>query len=148
MIKQIKIKYHKNVKEENKLKKLSVGDWIDLRTLNDVDFIEGEAKLLNLGVAMELPEGYEALVIPRSSLFKKTGLMMANSVGLIDGSYCGDNDYWHFPAYATSNTHIPAGTRIAQFRIIKHQPTLQLIEVEMLNNADRGGFGSTDKRYN
>ena len=121
-------------------------DWIDLQAAEDVTFAAGEYKMIPLGVAMELPQGYEALVIPRSSTFKHFGLIQTNSVGLIDESYCGDNDQWHFPALAKRDTVIHAGDRICQFRIVEHQPHIVFDEVDSLDNADRGGFGSTGKK--
>lgn len=139
---EIKIKYLRDVQ---KMEKINNGDWIDLRAAKGVIFRKDEFVMIPLGVAMELPEGYEALIIPRSSLFKKHGVMQANSIGLIDESYKGDNDEWHFPAYATRETFIPAGERICQFRIIKHQPEINLVEVDSLGNEDRGGLGSTGR---
>lgn len=118
-------------------------DWIDLRSAKDILLMEGEFALIPLGIAMQLPEGYEAHVIPRSSTFKNFGIIQANSMGLIDETYCGDNDQWYFPAIAMRNTEIHKGDRICQFRIMKHQPKINFVEVESLNNADRGGFGST-----
>lgn len=140
-VKTIDIKYVKDGMK--KIEILSCGDWLDLRIAEDVDIKAGEFKLIPLGVAMRLPEGYEALVIPRSSTFKKYGIIQANSVGLIDESYRGDNDEWHFPAYATRDITIPKNTRICQFRILEHQPPVMLKEVTKLSNIDRGGFGST-----
>jgi dUTP pyrophosphatase len=101
--------------------------------------------MIPLGVCMELPNGYEALIAPRSSTFKNLGILMANSVGVVDESYCGDNDEWHFPAIATRDTIVHKNERICQFRIIQHQPLIHLIEVEHLGNADRGGIGSTGR---
>lgn len=109
------------------------------------DKCRGEFKAIPLGVAMELPKGYEALVAPRSSTFKKYGVLLANSLGIIDESYKGDNDEWHFLAYAVKDTIIRKNERICQFRIIKHQPKIKLIEVKRLGNADRGGIGSTGR---
>ena len=120
------------------------GDWYDLYTRKMMAVIKGEYWAIPLGVAMELPKGYEALIIPRSSTFKKYGILQCNSVGLIDEAYKGDNDEWHMLVYATKNTIIPEHIRICQFRIIKHQPLFDFEEVETLNNADRGGMGSTD----
>lgn len=137
----IKIKYVKDGME--KIKTLTCGDWIDLRIAEDVELKKGEFKLIPLGVAMKLPKGYEALVIPRSSTFKKYGLIQTNSMGLIDESYCGDNDEWHFPAFATRDISIPKNTRICQFRIMEHQPQLCFMEVQELSPINRGGFGST-----
>jgi len=136
----IRIKYLRNIK---KIERFNVGDYIDLRAAEDTTMKAGEFKLIPLGVAMELPEGYEALVAPRSSTFKRLGIMMANSIGIIDESYKGDNDEWHFPAYATRDTVINKNERICQFRIIQHQPLIHLMEVETLGNIDRKGLGST-----
>lgn len=143
-LKTIKIKYVKDGME--KIEQIENGDWIDLRIAEDVTLEAGELKLIPLGVAMMLPKGYEALVIPRSSTFKKYGIIQANSIGLIDETYCGDNDEWQFPAYATREVHIPKNTRICQFRIFKHQPTVALVEADNLSNTDRGGFGSTGEK--
>jgi dUTP pyrophosphatase len=140
MIKNIKIKYLRDI---DKLEIFSCGDWIDLRAAEDTELYAGEYKMIPLGVAMELPLGYEALVAPRSSTFKKYGVLMANSIGIIDESYKGDNDEWHFPAYATRNTVIKKNERICQFRLIEHQPGVVFLEVNKLGNDDRGGFGST-----
>ena len=121
-------------------------DWIDLRAAEDVVMKQGDFRLISLGVAMELPAGYEAHIVPRSSTYKNFGLIQANSMGIIDGSYCGDNDIWRFPAIAMRDTKIHVGDRICQFRIMKNQPTLVFEEVEHLEGADRGGFGSTGTR--
>ena len=139
---QIKVKYLRNVR---KIERFNVGDWIDLRAAETMFIKAGEFKVIPLGVAMELPEGYEALVAPRSSTFKKYGIIMANSLGIIDESYKGDNDEWSFPAYAVRDTVIHKNERICQFRIIEHQPLIRLIEVERLGNPDRGGIGSTGR---
>lgn len=136
----IRIKYLRDIQ---KVEKISVGDWIDLRAAEDVIMKAGEFKMIPLGVAMELPKGYEALVAPRSSTFKKYGVILANSIGIIDETYKGDNDEWNFLAFAVRDTEIKKNERICQFRIIEHQPTIHLIEVETLGNPDRGGIGST-----
>jgi dUTP pyrophosphatase len=138
---KIKIKYHE--KEMEKIQKIEVGDWIDLRIAEDVEMEQGDYKLLSLGVSMQLPEGYEAHVAPRSSTFKNFGIILANSMGIIDESYCGDNDIWRFPAIALRKTKISKGDRICQFRIVKKMPEVEFVEVETLGNADRGGIGST-----
>ena len=133
----INIKYVKDGME--KIKQIENGDWIDLRIAEDVTLEAGEFKLIPLGVAMMLPKGYEALVIPRSSTFKKYGIIQANSIGLIDETYCGNNDEWHFPAYATRNISILKNTRICQFRIIKHQPPVGIVEVTELSEVNHSG---------
>ena len=138
----IKIKYLKDIQ---KIERFNVGDWIDLRSAEDVTMKAGEYRMIPLGVAMELPHGYEALVAPRSSTFRKYGILLANSVGIIDEAYKGDNDEWNFLAYATKNTKIRKNERICQFRIIQHQPLIHLQEVESLGNVDRGGIGSTGR---
>lgn len=118
-------------------------DWIDLRASEDVALKAGEFKLIPLGVAMELPQGYEAHIVPRSSTFKTWGIIQTNSMGVVDCSYCGDNDMWRMPVYATRDVEIHANDRICQFRIMKNQPKINFEEVEHLGNSDRGGFGST-----
>ena len=143
-LKIIRVKYVKEGME--KIGQIDKGDWVDLRTAEDVILKVGEFKLIPLGVAMMLPKGYEALVIPRSSTFKKYGVIQSNSIGLIDEAYCGNNDEWKFPAYATKNVFIPKNTRICQFRIIEHQTTVSFIETEHLYDIDRGGFGSTGEK--
>lgn len=120
-------------------------DWIDLRAAEDVELKAGEFKLIPLGIAMQLPKGYEAHIIPRSSTFKNFGVIQANHMGMIDESYCGDNDQWYFPAIALRDTVIKTGDRICQFRIMEHQPTLYFQTVDTLGNTDRGGFGSTGR---
>ena len=120
------------------------GDWYDLYTRKMMALIKGEYWAIPLGVAMELPKGYEAIVVPRSSTFKKYGILQCNSVGIIDEAYKGDNDEWHMLVYATRNIIIPERIRICQFRIIKHQPSFSFEVVDALDNPDRGGIGSTD----
>ncbi|MBR1780706.1 MAG: dUTP diphosphatase [Oscillospiraceae bacterium] len=121
-------------------------DWIDLRCAERTELKRGEFRLIPLGVGMRLPAGYEAHVVPRSSTFKNWGILQTNSMGVIDESYCGDNDQWRLPVYATRDTVIEAGDRICQFRIVAHQPQIVFDEVERLEEADRGGFGSTGAR--
>lgn len=141
-MKTIKIKYLRNIK---KIERFNTGDWIDLRAAETFNIRKGEYALIPLGVAMELPEGYEALVVPRSSTFKKYGIIQVNSIGVIDESYKGDKDEWHFPAFALRDTVIHKNERICQFRIIEHQPLVHLKEVEHLGNDNRGGIGSTGR---
>lgn len=140
----IKIKYF-----TDKIDKLSYidgkSDWIDLRSAQDIDLAKGEFKLIPLGVGMKLPEGYEAHIVPRSSTFKNFGIIQTNHQGVVDGSYCGDNDQWHMPAYAVRDTHISCNDRICQFRIMKNQPKIIFEETDTLGDTDRGGFGSTGK---
>ena len=142
--KTIKIKYFDD--EIEKIQKISVGDWIDLRSAERVELKAGEYKLLRLGVGMILPDGYEALVLPRSSTPSKFGIILANSMGVIDNSYSGDSDEWRFPAVAIRDTVIEKGDRICQFRIVKNQPGIKFEVVDHLNEISRGGIGSTGKR--
>ena len=136
----IYIKYLDNMP---KLQKTDKGDWIDLYTYEEVTLKSGELAYISLGVAMELPEGFEAITAPRSSTFKKWGVLQANSIGVIDNSYRGDSDIWAFPAYATRDVTIPAHTRLCQFRIQKCQPNIQFHSVSTLGNENRDGLGST-----
>lgn len=140
----IKIKYFSE--DAKKLEKIAQGDWIDLYSNEDIKLAAGENKIIPLGVAMQLPSGYEAHLAPRSSTFKKWGILQTNSVGVIDESYCGDNDQWGMSVYATRDTEIRKGDKICQFRIIKKQPSIFFVRVDELNNVDRGGFGSTGSR--
>lgn len=142
-MKKIKIKYTTEGLPE--IKKIRVGDWIDLCSAEDRIIGTGDYRLIDLGVAMKLPRGYEAHVVPRSSTFKNYGLLQANSMGVIDNSYCGDNDVWKFPVYATRYTTIKKGDRLCQFRIVKKQPKIKFLPVDRLNGDDRGGFGSTGR---
>lgn len=136
----IKIKYHTDIEKIGKIEK---GDWIDLRAAEDITMKPGEFKFIPLGVSMQLPDGYEAHIAPRSSTFKNYNMIMANSIGIVDSSYCGDDDEWKFPAYAVGYAVIKKNDRICQFRIIENQPEIQFTEVDSLNNESRGGFGST-----
>ena len=137
----IQIKYFD--KEIDKIEKIQKGDWIDLRAAETISMNKDEFKLIRLGVGMKLPKGYEAHVVPRSSTFKNFGIIQTNHQGVIDESYCGDNDMWYFPAYALRDTKICKNDRICQFRIMKKQPIVQFDEVEVLDNNDRGGIGSS-----
>lgn len=141
MMEKILIKY--SSKELVRIEKLTIGDWIDLRAAADVYIPAGETRTIPLGVAMKLPEGYEAYVVPRSSTFKNFGLMLSNHFGVIDNSYCGDNDWWFFSGLAWKDTMVHKNDRICQFRIMEKQPEIEFIEVEELHNVSRGGFGST-----
>ena len=143
---QITVKYFDKTLPEIKNINGATSDWVDLYTAEDVHLEKGWFKLIPLNVAIQLPEGYEALVVPRSSTFKKYGILQANSIGVIDETYCGDNDQWMFPVYAARETNIEKGTRICQFRVFKHQPEIEFITVDTLGNEDRGGFGSTGEK--
>lgn len=140
---EIKIKYFDP--SISPIEKISVGDWIDLRVAETVELKAGEYKAIPLGIGMILPDGYEAIVAPRSSTFKNYGVILANSIGVIDNSYSGDGDEWHFLAYATRDTKIIKNDRICQFRIVKNQPTIRFLIVEKLRQISRGGIGSTGK---
>lgn len=139
---EINIKYHANI---DPLEQTDRGDWIDLRAAEDVELKAGEFKLISLGVSMKLPLGYEALVIPRSSTFKHWGIIQTNHCGLIDNSYCGDNDIWMFPALATRDVVIEKNSRICQFRIQKKMSSVEFHIVDKLGNVNRGGFGSSGR---
>ena len=121
-------------------------DWIDLRAAERVELKKGEFKLIPLGVAMQLPQGFEAHIVPRSSTFKNFGIIQTNHCGIVDESYCGNNDQWFMPAFALRDTVIEVNDRICQFRIFAHQPTLTFAETDDLGNEDRGGLGSTGRQ--
>lgn len=141
---QIKIKYFSE--EIEKLTYIAgKSDWIDLRAAKEVELKKGEFALIPLGVAMELPAGYEAHVVPRSSTFKHFGIIQTNHMGVIDESYCGDEDQWFFPAYALRDTVIHVNDRICQFRIMEHQPAVVFEETQTLGHVSRGGHGSTGR---
>lgn len=137
----IKIKYFDD--EIDKIEKISKGDLIDLRAAETVEMKKGEFRLISLGVGMKLPKGYKANVYPRSSTYKNFGIILANSVGQIDNSFCGDNDCWKFPAIALRDTVIHKNDRICQFEIQKIQPEIEFVEVDHLDDESRGGIGST-----
>ena len=141
MSKVIEIKYFSDKIVE--ISKIDNGDWIDLRAAETVELKAGEFKLIPLGVAMKLPKGYEAHIVPRSSTYKNFGIIQTNSIGIIDESYCGDEDEWKMPVYATRDTIINRNDRICQFRIFKHQPAIVFDNVEHLSANSRGGFGSS-----
>ena len=134
----IKIKYHADI---DHVKQVEGSDWIDLRTAEDVLLQPGQYKRISLGISAELPQGYEAHILPRSSTFEKYGILLVNGAGIVDNSYNGDNDVWQFPAYATRDCFIPKNARICQFRITRNQPNLAIQTVEVLGNDDRSGFG-------
>lgn len=138
----IRVKYLADIPP---LTKTAHGDWIDLRCAEDTVIQAGQYKAIPLGVAIKLPAGYEAIVAPRSSLFKNHGVLAANSIGIMDESYCGNNDEWHFLAYATELTHIAKDERICQFRVVKHMPWMDIERVAALDAPDRGGIGSTGR---
>ena len=142
---RIRVKYF-----NDRIKRLAYvdgkSDWIDLSAAEDVVMKAGEFYLIPLGVSMELPKGYEAHVVPRSSTYKNFGIIQTNHMGVIDESYCGDQDQWYFPAYALRDTEIKEGERICQFRIMEHQPLIVFEEAESLGNKDRGGIGSTGRK--
>ena len=141
-MKEIKIKYLND--DITRLEYIDgKSDWIDLRAAEEVELKAGEFKLIHLGVAMQLPEGYEAHIVPRSSTFKKWGIIQTNHCGIVDNTYCGPNDWWCMPVFALRDTKIEVNDRICQFRIQKNQPTLVFNEVEEMEANNRGGFGST-----
>lgn len=145
---EVKIKYFKDEEGKSLVEPIKFIDgeksnWYDLRASEDIELKAGEFKLISLGIAMKLPDGYEAHLAPRSSTFSKYGIIQVNSVGVIDNSYSGDNDMWKMPVYAIRDTKINKGDRICQFRIMEQQPSVAFKEVDKLGGIDRGGFGST-----
>ena len=144
MSNEVKIKYF-----TDKIEKLRYidgkSDWIDLRAAEDITLKQGEFALIPLGVAMQLPAGCEAHVVPRSSTFNNFVIIQVNSMGVIDASYSGDNDQWFMPVLAMRDTEIHINDRVCQFRIMANQPQISFTEVTHLEGPDRGGFGSTGK---
>lgn len=139
---KIPIKYFADI---DPIEKIEAGSWIDLRASEDVNMYTGQFKLIPLGVGMILPEGYEAIIAPRSSTFKHFGIIVANSIGVIDPSYCGEEDQWMLAAFALREVEIKKNERICQFRIQKVQPDIEFEVVDNLKDTSRGGFGSTGK---
>lgn len=141
---KLKIKYH--VKELEKLRYIDgKSDWIDLRVAENVSMKQGEYRLISMGISVEIPKGYEMLIVPRSSAYKNFGILQTNAMGVVDESYCGDNDIIHMPILAMRDTEIHINDRIGQFRLMPHQPEVHFIEVDHLDNEDRGGFGTTGR---
>lgn len=138
---KLEIKYHTDIDRLEYIEGKS--DWIDLRAAETVRLCNKEYKAISLGVSIKLPKGYEAQIIPRSSTYQNFGIIQVNSVGVIDNTYCGDKDIWHFPAFAVRDTTINKNDRICQFRIVRNQPKVNFVEVENLRSENRGGFGST-----
>lgn len=137
---EIKIKYQEGMKP---LEVTEKGDWIDLRCAEDLVLLKGHYYKIPLGIAMELPEGFEAHIVPRSSTYKTFGLLQTNSMGVVDNSFRGDDDWWFYPVIATRNVRIAKNDRICQFRIVEKQPELQFVTVKILGNESRGGHNST-----
>lgn len=138
----INVRYHADIYP---IEKRENGDWIDLRAAEDVELKAGEFRLISLGVSMQLPDGYEAHIVPRSSTFKHWGILQTNHMGVIDNSYCGDDDIWMFPALATRDVLIEKNSRICQFRIQKKMEDVEFNTVEKLENVNRGGFGASGR---
>ena len=152
----IRIKYFDNA---TKLKKITKGNWIDIYANKDIFVKCGERAMVPLGFALELPEGWEGHLAPRSSTFKTWGIIQTNSVGVVDDTYIGDNDQWHMPVYClqgkdiesengeeVKGTWIRKGDKIGQFRIMEVMPEIEFEEVESFGNKDRGGFGTTGRK--
>lgn len=150
---KLRIKYFENA---TKLTKITKGNWIDVYANKDVFVEVNERAMIPLGFALELPNGWEGHLAPRSSTFKTWGIIQTNSVGVVDDTYIGDNDQWHMPVYCLqgkdniivdgvkkSGTWIKKGDKIGQFRIMEVMPNIEFEEVEHLENDNRGGFGTT-----
>lgn len=149
----VRIKYFEGA---TKLKKISKGNWIDVYARRDVFVPTGERAMIPLGFALELPQGWEGHLAPRSSTFKTWGVIQTNSVGVVDDTYIGDNDEWHMPVYCLDakdtetvdgiekrGSWVKHGDKIGQFRIMEVMPEIEFNEVNSFGNEDRGGFGTT-----
>jgi len=141
MLLDLKVKYH--VEGLEKIEKIEQGDWIDLRSAYDYELKAGEFKLIDLGITVKIPSGYEMNIVPRSSTFKNWGILQTNHFGIVDESYSGEEDFIKMPVYATRDTTIKKNDRICQFRLNRKMPMIRIIEVEKMEDASRGGFGST-----
>lgn len=142
---ECKIKYHKPCADLERIEKLPQGDWIDLRAAETVSLKAGEYKVISLGISVQLPEGYEAHILPRSSTFKNWGIIQTNGMGIVDNSYCGDNDVWGMPVFAVRDTVIHINDRICQCCVVPVAEKPEFSEVSKLDGGNRGGFGSTGK---
>lgn len=140
----IKIKYHSADIPE--ITPIDQGDCIDLYAAERVELKAFESAVISLGISVKLPDGYKAQLTPRSSTFKRWGIIQTNSVGTIDNSYCGENDIWGMPVLAMRDTVIEIGDKICQFEIVKKMEKPDIIKVDHMEDADRGGFGSTGSR--
>ena len=153
---KVRIKYFDGA---TKLEKIAKGNWIDVYARKDIFVPVNERAMIPLGFALELPQGYEGHLAPRSSTFKSWGLIQTNSVGVVDDTYIGDNDEWHMPVYCLTSkcrdtidgktkngTWVRKGDKIGQMRLMEVQPDFEFVEVDYFGNADRGGFGSTGER--
>lgn len=146
---ELLVRYHDDFEKETPLEKISkieIGDWIDLRASRTVEMKPGGFYLIQLGVSIKLPEGYEAHIVPRSSTYKRWQIIQTNHVGIIDNSYSGDNDIWQIPVLSLGNATIHKNDRICQFRIVKKMPEIAIKEVDHLDGPNRGGFGSTGEK--
>lgn len=152
----LRIKYFENA---TKLKKITKGNWIDVYANKDIFVKSNERAMIPLGFALELPNGWEGHLAPRSSTFKTWGIIQTNSVGIVDDTYIGDNDQWHMPVFCLqgkdviiedniekTGTWIRKGDKVGQFRIMEVMPSIEFEEVEFFGNDNRGGFGSTGVR--
>lgn len=153
---------------------LKKGDWIDLIAAEDIHIpapqagtqytkddkkyrdVEISTVYIPLGISVELPKGFEAIIASRSSSPKKLNIFIPNGIGIIDNVYKGDDDQWYYVASSLKETIIEKGDRICQFRIQLSQKAtmwqklkwlfssgIELVRVNSHNNINRGGLGST-----
>jgi dUTP pyrophosphatase len=134
----------KKLYEENGGVKTSGSVGFDLVAAKDYQIKKGDFGIIDLGLVIKPQDGFYTEIVPRSSTFKKYGLLQANSVGIIDADYCGSDDFIGFAYYATKDIEIKAGTAIAQ--AIKRVKIPFEISFFMPEENSRGGFGSTDKK--
>lgn len=178
---KIKIKYHKNSKKleqhGNRIDLFSrYNYWLEAPklkvNLEGIQEVVFDFNLIDLGISMVIPKHFEAIISPRSSTYKKFGLIQANSIGIIDGGtiptkgidssdkvykgYTGQEDIWMFPAISFKKINIVKNEAICQFTI---QPSMnapiwtklkwlfnksiEFVEVDILHNVNRGSSGTS-----
>lgn len=119
------------------------GGCIDLYNANEITLKKGEWGFIHLGVSMKLPDGYDALLLPRSSTFKRYGILLTNGTGYIDNIFNGQDDEWLACVLATRDITIPKGVRCFQFRLLEQQANITFEKTDNLNSNNRGSYGST-----
>ncbi|WP_295661006.1 dUTP diphosphatase [uncultured Nocardioides sp.] len=116
----------------------------DLRTTVDLTLGPGERALVPTGVSIALPEGYVALVHPRSGLAARHGLSLVNSPGTVDAGYRGEIKVLLINHDRLDTVELKRGDRVAQL-VVQRFERARFVEVDALPASARGdgGYGST-----